>query len=65
MKVKINIYTYLEILATVCYVADFMGAAALLPFIVQSRKRPTKQFINKIKTLLFPLSKAKICFHFY
>ncbi|MFA0005445.1 phosphatase PAP2 family protein [Vibrio splendidus] len=57
-EVRYNIYTYLEILATVCYVTFILWATYYYCHLLFNReKRPTKQFINKIKTLLFPVSK--------
>nr|WP_241823057.1 hypothetical protein [Vibrio splendidus] len=57
-EVRYNIYTYLEILATVCYVTFILWATYYYCHLLFNReKRPTKQFIKKIKTLLFPVSK--------
>ncbi len=57
-EVRYNIYTYLEILATVCYVTFILWATCYYCHLLFNReKRPTRQFIQKIKTLLFPVSK--------
>ena len=57
-EVRYNIYTYLEVLATVCYVTFILWATYYYCYLLFNReKSPTKQFIKKIKTLLVPISK--------
>ncbi|PMN05255.1 hypothetical protein BCT42_11445 [Vibrio lentus] len=57
-KMKYDIYSYLNALMTICYVT-FIAWATYYYFslLFKREKRPTIQFLRKIKSLLFPVSK--------
>lgn len=55
---KYDIYSYIDVLMTICYVTFFVWATYYyFHLLLKREKSPTIQFIKKVKSLLFPISK--------
>ncbi|MEZ8084787.1 phosphatase PAP2 family protein [Vibrio sp. 1S139] len=57
-NMKYDIYSYIDVLITICYVTFIIWATYYYCYLLFKReKKPTIRFIKKVKSLLFPISK--------